>query len=111
MHTLIGFIQLLLMLTQNRLMPDLAFVWREDKVAAVTAAPKPGASAWQLPEESLHSFRAEGLRNDDKDKWLPPVYTKAPSFRPDTVQNLVWPKKDAGSDKLYLVFCQLKADG
>ncbi len=111
MHTLIGFIQLLLMLTQNRLMPDLAFVWREDKVVAVTAAPKLSTAAWQLPVESLHRFRIEGVRNDDKDKWLPTVWNIVPLFRPVTVQKLVWPKKDASSDKLYLVFCQLRADG
>jgi hypothetical protein len=111
MYTLIGFIQILLMLTQNRLVPDLSFVWREEKAAAVTVMMPAIKTTWHLPVTGRQCFRIEALREDDKDKWQAPVWSGEPAVGILRQQKLVLPKVVAGNGKLYLIFCQLKTEG
>jgi hypothetical protein len=99
------------MLTQSRLVPDLSFVWREEKLVAPTVIMPAAKTTWHIPVTGRQSFRLEALRNDDKDKWQPPVWGSEPAVRALMQRKPLWPKAVAGNGKLYLVFCQLKTEG
>lgn len=111
MHTLIGLIQLLLVLTQSRLVPNLAFVWQAEKAVVIKAEVPVGKLVGWMPATTREWHQVDALPRDDKDKWVPQPWEVLPGYQPQDRSKLLWPKAFAGSDKLYLVFCQLKTEG
>jgi hypothetical protein len=111
MHTLIGFIQLLLILTHSRLVPKELLIWNEQKaVVAKTTGGEGQRLIWETPAEK-ENLRTEALVQDDRDIWLTQpskvyqVYNRADGSKLLPPQAVVW------GIKRYLVFCQLKTEG
>jgi len=110
MNTLLSIFHLLLMLTHNRLLPDMGSIWKQastEKVAA-TAAVHPSI---EIPTEQQHHFQTEAIREEDKAILTPTAYSQAPILFLLARQHTGWPRRQIHSIKRYLVFCQLKTDG
>lgn len=108
MHTIVGFIQFMLMLTQSRLMPDL-HGWFETKTVAVKQMYLPeGFRSGSLKKTEVHYF---AFFSEKKYKISPRLsYAIPEGLFCVTAQH----KKALPvfcEKKRYLVFCQLKTEG
>ena len=110
MNTLLSIFHLLLMLTHNRLLPDMSSVWQQTSTEkmVVTAAVHPGIEA---PTKKQQRFQTEAIREDDKEFLTPTAYSQAPILFLLARQHTGWPRRQLHSIKRYLVFCQLKTEG
>ncbi len=108
MHTIIGFIQYLLMLTQSRLMPDLHGLFDQRTTVEKHWFIPQGYRAFTVDRRDTHSWV---LFSDEKDKPSPRLLYARPE-RHVYLRNLQ--KKSLlciCKKKRYLVFCQLKTEG
>lgn len=108
MHTIVGFIQFLLMLTQSRLMPDL-HGWFETKTGTEKKYTLPVGYRSGSGEKNDVYYLV--IFSEEKNKITPRVsYTIPEGLFCVTAQ----PKKTLPvfcERKRYLVFCQLKTEG
>lgn len=110
MNTLLSIFHLLLILTHNRLLPDMGSVWKQattekkGEVVAVT----PGIGS---PTEKQHRFQTEAIKEEDTKVLTPILYSRASILLLLARQHTRWPRRQSHGIKRYLVFCQLKTEG
>jgi hypothetical protein len=109
MYPLLGFINVLLMLTQSRFTTDLSFVWNEETAttAAKTKFVVPGTFRLPVEKASLLSF--DLISPGGKEKLRQVLHTEAKYFL--HVQKIKQRNRAIPGSKLYLVFGQLKTEG
>jgi hypothetical protein len=109
MYSLLGFINVLLVLTQSRFIPDLSFVWNRE-TATTAADVKPfSPNSFQLPVEKTSLFSFELISPGEKDKLKQVLRSEAKHFL--HVQKIKQRNRATPGSKLYLVFGQLKTEG
>lgn len=109
MYSLIGLIQFLLMLTQSKLMPAMQGFWEEKTVVEKMAAANVFSDK-PIAENRQTCFYAT-LVTRPEEKQIPRKYQQfSKPYRVGLLKNGK-PFLPAFSDKLYLVFCQLKTEG
>lgn len=110
MNTLLSIFHLLLMLTHNRLLPDMGSLWKQaptERVVVKVAA----SSGIEIPTEKQNRFTAEAICEDNREFLTPILYSQDTTLLLLARQHTGWPRRQLHSIKRYLVFCQLKIDG
>jgi hypothetical protein len=108
MHTIVGFIQFLLMLTQSRLMPDLHGLFEASTVAEKTIPIQEGFRSGAIDSRDIYFFT---FFSEEKVKISPRLsYAIPEGLFYETKQFKKAPPVFCPK-KRYLVFCQLKTDG
>lgn len=108
MHTLLGFIQFLLMLTETKLIPDISWVWNSEPVVKEAVVTATHAVHFQ-DHSDVHFYFSPAALCSDEEKSIP--ITRGTSFRNYVIRKQAWPQRQYVNSKLYLVFCQLKTEG
>jgi len=111
MYSLLGFVQVLLMLTQSRLVPNLDFVWSYEHVANERITkPLSDQPALQLPNTVAYKVYRDAIQRKRKEQWAQRTGWKPRRrFQLPSLQASRYTTKPV--NKLYLVFCQLKTEG
>ena len=109
MYSLIGFIHVLLMLTQSRFTPDLGSVWKEEASAGTTLSSSFSTHTLQLPVERNARFSFAMIRPEDKERIKLVLQTEARTFI--HIQKIKRSNKALSNKKLYLLLGQLKTEG
>lgn len=111
MNTLLSIFHLLLMLTHNRVMPDMQGIWEQissEKNIGQQTAQYP---VLQTPTEKTAAFLLEAVRTEDKEAIPPTQYSQEPIFHLLARKQVKWPWQQLRTIKRYLVFCQMKTEG
>lgn len=109
MHALIGLIQFLLMLTQSRLMPAMQGLWEEKAVVSIKTITN-GVSGIPVQENHQTVYDATNVTGPEE-KQIPRRYHQLYKPYQPGLSEKRKPFARSFSDKLYLVFCQLKTEG
>lgn len=109
MYALIGLIQFLLMLTQSRLMPAMQDLWEEKAVVSIKTITN-GVSGIPVKENHQTVYDATNVTGPEE-KQIPRRYHQLYKPYQPGLSEKRKPFARSFSDKLYLVFCQLKTEG
>jgi hypothetical protein len=111
MHLLIGFIQLLLVLTDSRFLPDMSGFWHADTVKSTKTSKSGKGMSVEYPTEKKGNLLFEIALPTGNSKMLLPAGSIA-NHSGDQVRNTIqFPLRVIPTSKLYLIFCQLKTEG
>lgn len=108
MHTVVGFIQFLLMLTQSRLMPDLHGLFETKTVAGKTIYIPEGFRSDAIERRGVYFF---AFFSEEKNKISPRLSYATPEGLFDETTTVKKTLPVFYQIKRYLVFCQLKTEG
>lgn len=110
MNTLLSIFHLLLMLTHNRLLPDMGSVWKQASTekTMLAVAVNPGIGT---PTEKQYRFQTEAIQVEETKVLTPILYSQSSILFLLARQHTGWSRRQSYSIKRWLVFCQLKTEG
>lgn len=110
MYSILGFLQVLLMLTQTRLAPDLDFIWTKKQAATQRIMPF-AEKKIAAPVNSIYHINRDAISVYKQEKWLRRTsWNIRPRFELSFKKNTRISTTPV-ADKLYLLLCQLKTEG
>ena len=109
MDALIGLIQFLLMLKQSRLMPTMQDLWEEKADVSIKGI-KTDVSGIPVKEDHQIFYCATNVTGPEE-KQIPRRYHQLDKPYQTGLSEKRKPLARSFSNKLYLVFCQLKTEG
>jgi hypothetical protein len=111
MHLFIGFIQLLLILTDSRMIPDMSAFWHDVVKEEKNKTNERKGLTLEYPSAIAAKVSFDILHRTGNDKMvLPANQANAKSIK--IILNTLAPSpRVIDTSKLYLIFCQLKTEG
>jgi hypothetical protein len=109
MYSLLGFINVLLMLTSSRFTPDLGFLSGEETVATFAVADPSSQNTFHLPVENGPRLSFECVRLGDKEKLKQSLRTEGKYFL--QIEKVKQLNRVLSGNKRYLLLGQLKTEG
>ena len=111
MNTLLSIFHLLLMLTHNHLLPDMASVWKQASTETAEVKQIVVADSICIPTEQQQPLIKEAICEESHEFITPTLYSRDPILFLLARLDTGWPRRQSQSIKRYLVFCQLKIGG
>lgn len=111
MNTLLSIFHLLLLLTHNRVMPDMQGIWEQISSGKSIGQQTDVRPVLQIPTEKTTAFFLEAVRTEDKEAIPPTQYSQEPHFHLLARKQVKWSGQQLRTIKRYLVFCQMKTEG
>lgn len=109
MHSLAGFIQLLLILSQSDYLPDLSAVWIRETPPAAMVPATTNTPVWRVPMTAVNDHPGQAVTGTyHRSKGILPPALPRKDRLPIPPSNTLPAGRVISSDKLYLVFCRLK---
>ncbi len=109
MYSIISFIHLLLVLSHNRIMPEMKAVWQAIMLENISVVEE--NSAIQKPLASLKLLQKTVVYSDNRTRISPANHSLTIIRYPVILKLVNGVGRTAGSVKRYLVFCQMKLEG
>jgi hypothetical protein len=111
MHLFIGFIQLLLILTDSRFLPDMSSFWHQPVSKESSQSKSLKGLTVKYPTAMAGPLSFDIIQQTNNDKLLP-TFGYSDCIKRGKLGNLNQPSpRVIHTSKLYLIFCQLKTEG